>query len=133
MMNKELEALENILKGYAQSKDTHGLSKDLHTVKKALERLEAIESVDGGEVLKALQSLTKKGVENSKKGYLDIDNEWNTINNFIKKSQQQEKELEELKREVLEVTIDYRTNKRLRHKYYNDIVELENLCKGSEE
>ena len=74
--------------------------KEFEVLEQALKRLEAIESVDGGEVLKALQSLTKKGVENSKKGYLDIDNEWNTINNFILKSQAQEKELEELKSKV---------------------------------
>ena len=38
-------------------------------------------------------------------------------------------ELTELKKNVLELTIDYRTNKRLRHIYHNEIAELEELCK----
>ena len=81
--------------------------KEFEVLEQALKRLEAIESVDGGEVLKALQSLTKKGVENSKKGYLDIDNEWNTINNFILKSQAQEKELEECRNIIGEILGKY--------------------------
>jgi hypothetical protein len=131
-MDKDYKkAFENILKGklyyknsneYHQANDiiyNHPFIQDL--IKKA-ERLEVIESADGGEVLELFDRYGEEPVcrtTNTKWG-LPVDElnqeNWDKIRNYILKSQQQAKELEEIKREHFEEIVNL---------LYNDLEYLE--------
>lgn len=78
----------------------------LNIIEQALERLEAIESVDGGEAMKILQKLATIPLNiDAYRGTwttLSTQDDYKKLENFILKSQQQERELEK-KNELLEL------------------------------
>lgn len=93
MTAKEVERALELAKDY---KAITGQAID-DSIIEALTELEAIKSADSVEAMEVLQQLTKKGVENSKSGSLNVQQEWTIINNYILKAQAQERELRELK------------------------------------
>jgi len=73
------------------------LTKHWRVVEQALEELEAIKSADGGEAMIMFNEIMEYINEEV---FVDFKEEKNYISNFILKSQQQAKELAELKEKV---------------------------------
>lgn len=111
--NGELEPLNNFLDNFYED------------ALQALTRLEAIESSDGGEAMKALNKLelrykVKESVYD--RGLI------NTLENYILRSQQQAKELEELKRQAH--ILNFSKDDRFVHIRGKGVYELQDLEKG---
>jgi len=90
------------------------------------QRLEAIESADGGEAINIINDKLK--LEKTHRMSIIKWNELHTINNFILKSQQQAKELERYKKFVKSIEIDEEHNLTILNE-----TELKKLVGGNDE
>jgi hypothetical protein len=141
-MDKDYKkAFENILKGklyyknsneYHQANDiiyNHPFIQDL--IKKA-ERLEAIESADGGDAMNRLVEFKKYACDKNDSGLnqaivAHLLDEYQELKNYILKSQQQEKELERYKNIKLDSDFGKRIDKILKDIGNMEIYQLDIL------
>lgn len=124
----------------------------MNIIKQALEELEAIKSADGGKAMEALNSMRKYNMTTDLYRIEKYNDNSRIVENYILKSQAQERELAELKVKIQRYiklsimvqksyvnllqgkeneTVDFTDKQAVEFPLLED--ELLNLCKGSEE
>ena len=98
--------------------------EDIETISLALEELEAIKSADGGEAMEELEKIGN--ILATGGAVINQTDRYETVKNYILKSQAQERELVELRDSNNEL-------RRLLDEAYSKIPKTNYCCKGSEE
>ena len=111
-MTKELEAFENIVKVYGDTNSLEGTYNDFLTIKKALQRLEAIDNSEPSEALKIVETLADDGLLNKEIGAISYNQIWlknqiEILKQALLKSQEQEKVLEIIKEKKVNIDLLY--------------------------
>lgn len=94
-MTKELEAFENIMKVYGDTNSLEGTYNDFLSIKKALQRLEAIDNANPSEALECFENMQHRIASNIS------TIEYATIKQALIKAQEQEKVLKVIKEKAL--------------------------------